>query len=231
MSKPLALLSCAAVLLVTSAGCGQQSSSEQKAGGQVATCSYPSAGSPVNPVDPPSTDDVPGTGTAAVTLKLDGKPVTITLDRAGAPCASHSLESLAKQGWFTDTTCHRLTDQGIFVLQCGDPSGTGSGGPGYTFADELGTANELPSAGTAPDGTALVNYTRGTVAMANAGPDTNGSQIFLVWQDSTLPAAYTVLGRMDDKSLQAVGEVAAQGVAADGRSPNAPAKITDVTLG
>ena len=96
--------------------------------------------------------------------------VTITMDRAKAPCTVNSFVSLAGQGYFDQTRCHRLADSGIFILQCGDPTGTGQGGPGYQFANET-------------DGTE--SYTRGVVAMANAGPGTNGSQFFLVWDDST----------------------------------------------
>ncbi len=138
------------------------------------------------------------------------------MDRSKTPCTVNSFESLAKQGWYTNTKCHRLVDQGIFILQCGDPTGTGRGGPGYSFADEL-TGSET--------------YSKGTVAMANAGPNTNGSQVFLVWEDTQLDPSYTVFGQMDAASTDAVAAVAAQGVAADNVSPNAPALITDVTLG
>ena len=93
----------------------------------------------------------------------------ITLDPVRAPCTVHSFVSLADQGFFDETKCHRLVDSGIFLFQCGDPSGTGSGGPGYTFADEL-------------DGTE--SYTKGVVAMANGGANTNGSQFMLVYRDS-----------------------------------------------
>ncbi len=100
-------------------------------------------------------------------------------------------------GFYDDTQCHRLVDMGgIFVLQCGDPTGTGTGGPGYRFADE-----------TRPEDT----YPAGTVAMANAGPNTNGSQFFLVYEDSVLPPNYTVLGRMDAESTGVVARIAAEG--------------------
>ena len=95
--------------------------------------------------------------------------------------------SLAEQGYFDDTTCHRLTTQGIFVLQCGDPTATGGGGPGYSFEDELDGAEKYPA---------------GTIAMANAGPDTNGSQFFLVYEDTELPPSYTTFGTIDDAGLE-----------------------------
>jgi cyclophilin family peptidyl-prolyl cis-trans isomerase len=133
----------------------------------------------------------------------------------------HSFLSLAEQGYFDATSCHRLTTQRILVLQCGDPTGTGSGGPGYTFADETRGGE---------------SYVRGVVAMANAGPNTNGSQFFLVWGDSTsldqMPN-YTVFGRMDDASVGVVERIAADGVsggASDGKPVNA-AQIVKVTRG
>jgi len=95
---------------------------------------------------------------------------------AQAPCTTFSFRFLARRGYFNGTHCHRLTLQGIFVLQCGDPTGTGSGGPGYRFNDE---------------NLAGATYPAGTVAMANAGPNTNGSQFFFVWKDTTLAPAYT----------------------------------------
>lgn len=223
----LSLLAPAALLSACSDGGTDAVPAAQAPAGQGVTCEYPVSGDPAEPVDPPNGENVAKTGTASVTMVLDGKPVTITMDRSKAPCTVNNFESLAKQGWYTDTTCHRLVDQGIFILQCGDPSGTGRGGPGYSFADELDGAKALPAGPRAGS----VTYPKGTVAMANAGPDTNGSQIFLVWEDSPLDPAYTVLGQMDAKSVAAVGEVAAQGVAADGVAPNAPAKITEVTLG
>ena len=95
---------------------------------------------------------------------------------AQAPCTTFSFRFLAQRNYFDRTHCHRLTLQGIFVLQCGDPTGTGSGGPGYSFNDE---------------NLAGATYPAGTVAMANAGPNTNGSQFFFVWKNTTLSPAFT----------------------------------------
>ena len=104
------------------------------------------------------------------------------------------------------------------MLQCGDPTGTTSGGPGYTFPDET-------------DGSET--YSKGTVAMANAGPNTNGSQFFLVWDDSDLDPKYTVFATFDEKSREVVAAIASQGEdgsrgPGDGK-PNAPAQITSIT--
>ncbi len=187
-------------------------------------CSYPAEGAAAKPVDPPPTGDVETSGTVRYTLTFNGDEpeqaggdVTITMDRSKTPCTVNSFVSLAEQGYFTDTACHRLADAGLFVLQCGDPTGTGSGGPGYSFADEL---------------TGKETYTRGTVAMANAGPDTNGSQFFLVWEDTQLPPSYTVFGTLDAASRDVVAGMAGEGQ--DGSNPdgtgkpNNPAKITAV---
>jgi peptidyl-prolyl cis-trans isomerase B (cyclophilin B) len=100
---------------------------------------------------------------------------------AQAPCTTFSFRFLAQRGYFNQTHCHRLTTAGIFVLQCGDPTGTGSGGPGYRFNDE---------------NLAGATYPAGTVAMANAGPNTNGSQFFFVTKNTVLPPDYTPFGKV-----------------------------------
>lgn len=183
------------------------------------SCDYPAAGTPAKAVEPPSTTNVPAVGTVTYTLMFTAGDVVVTMDRANAPCAVHSFESLASQGYFDGTSCHRLVDAGIYVLQCGDPTGTGQGGPGYRFADELHGTETYPA---------------GTVAMANAGPgtDTNGSQFFLVYADTVLKPDYTILGRMDQAGIDVIGGIAAQGVdAANSPAPIAPADITSVTAG
>ena len=108
-----------------------------------------------------------------------------------------------EQGFYDAVACHRLTTEGIFVLQCGDPKGDGTGGPGYQVPDE-----NLPAAATA-------NYPAGSVAMANAGPNTNGSQFFLVYEDTTLPPGYTIWGTIT-AGLDLVRQIAAGGVAGGG---------------
>jgi peptidyl-prolyl cis-trans isomerase B (cyclophilin B) len=105
--------------------------------------------------------------------------ITVRMLTSKAPCTTFSFRFLASKGYYNQTHCHRLTVQGIFVLQCGDPTGTGSGGPGYAFNDE---------------NLAGATYPAGTVAMANAGPNTNGSQFFFVWKDTTLAPDYTPFG-------------------------------------
>ncbi|EWC58065.1 Peptidyl-prolyl cis-trans isomerase [Actinokineospora spheciospongiae] len=185
-------------------------------------CSYPaSEGQPASkPAQAPETANITTQGTVGATLKLNGKDVGLTLDRTKAPCTVNSFASLAKQGYFNDTVCHRLVTQGIQVLQCGDPSGTGSGGPGYTFDDEV-----------APD----LKYTRGTLAMANAGPNTNGSQFFLVYGDaSSLPPSYTVFGTIGEPGLAVIDEIAKAGIntpegQGDGKPKN-EVKVNEVVI-
>lgn len=98
-----------------------------------------------------------------------------------APCTTNSFRFLAEHNYYDLTHCHRLVTQRIFVLQCGDPTGTGSGGPGYSFPDENLTGATYPA---------------GTVAMANAGPSTNGSQFFFCTEDTKLSPNYTPFGRV-----------------------------------
>ena len=184
-------------------------------------CEYSLSGRAARPVTPPPTTGVPTSGTISYMLAMTNGKVRITLDRTKAPCTVNSFVSLADQGYFDKTGCHRLADSGIFVLQCGDPTGTGKGGPGYEFADET-------------DGTE--SYTEGTVAMANGGPGTNGSQFFLVWADSTsldkIPN-FTIFGKMNKASRDVVASMAAEGQ--DGSNPdgtgrpNNPSEITTVT--
>ncbi|MFT3886938.1 MAG: peptidylprolyl isomerase [Arachnia sp.] len=214
---PVPVILIAAVLALAGCADANKSNPGGSASGTV-TCSYPSDGEPARPADPPSTTAVPATGTVTATLSMTAGDVTLTLDRAKAPCTVNSFVSLAQQGYFDDTVCHRLVDTGIFILQCGDPTATGTGGPGYTVPDEL----------TPPP-----TYPAGTVAMAKRpAPNTGGSQFFLVYDDTKLPAEYTVFGTMDQAGIDVVGGIAAQGVdAADGMSPIAEAKITLVTLG
>jgi peptidyl-prolyl cis-trans isomerase B (cyclophilin B) len=147
----------------------------------IGPCRYLLDGAPSRPVTPPTADDLVGDGQYEVELVTSAGRIAFTADAARVPCALTSLRSLARQGFYDSSPCHRLTTGGIRVLQCGDPSGSGSGGPGYTYEDEaLGGAT----------------YPRGTVAMANRGPATNGSQLFLVYGDAQLAPDYTPLGRI-----------------------------------
>lgn len=154
---------------------------------------------------------------ASVVLTLNGGAVTVTLTVDTAPCTTRSFVHLAGKKFYDNTPCHRLTtSQGLKVLQCGDPSGSGSGGPGYTVPDE-NPKNLKPTA----DGSATI-YPRGTVAMANTGePHSGGSQFFIVWGDSTLPPNYAVFGSVDAAGLAVLDTIANAGTA-DGSQDGAP---------
>lgn len=156
------------------------------------------------------------------TLVTDQGDVTIEMAADKAPCTTNSFRHLATSKYFDGTSCHRLTTANIFVLQCGDPTGSGSGGPGYQFAEE-----NRPAEGAD-------NYPEGTVAMAKAGPGTNGSQFFLVYGDTTLPPDYTIFGTIT-KGLDVVQKVAKAGsdnanAEGDGK-PLQPVTITRVRIG
>ncbi|MEU6921114.1 MULTISPECIES: peptidylprolyl isomerase [unclassified Streptomyces] len=158
----------------------------------------------------------------AMSLKTSQGDIKFTMDAAKTPHTTNSFKYLADKGFFDGTKCHRLTTQNIFVLQCGDPKGDGTGGPGYTIPDENLTG--LGKAGA--DGT--VTYPAGVVAMANAGPQTGGSQFFLVYKDSKLPPNYTPFGTMDAASLKVVKDIGAAG--AEGGAPDgAPKKAVKIT--
>jgi peptidyl-prolyl cis-trans isomerase B (cyclophilin B) len=178
-------------------------------------CVYVPGREPARPVDPPG-DDIDRETPYTAVLDTDQGEIRFEMQTADAPCTVHSFRHLAAEDFFDDSACHRLTDRGIFVLQCGDPSETGRGGPGYTFADE-----NLSGA----------TYERGVVAMANSGPDTNGSQFFLVYQDSQLPPQYTPFGQLSEESLAVLDAIAAAGAAPpDGTgntAPNTPVTIRD----
>jgi peptidyl-prolyl cis-trans isomerase B (cyclophilin B) len=165
--------------------------------------------------DPSAAEGRTWTGTITTNVGAIG----IELDGAAAPQAVASFVSLAQQGYFDGTPCHRLVTEGIKVLQCGDPTGEGSGGPGYTF----GPVENAPADDV---------YPAGTIAMARVGNDAQsmGSQFFLVYEDSTIPAdqagGYTVFGRMTS-GLDVVTAVADAGV--QGGGPDGP-PATGVTI-
>jgi len=221
LPRPLSAVLTLAVVALTLASCGDSSESADAGPADGVPCDYVVGGEAAKEVDPPPANAAE-TGTVAVTISTDQGDLSAELDADAAPCTVNSFVSLAEQGYFDDTPCHRLTTaaSGIYVLQCGDPSGSGSGGPGYSYADEL-TGSET--------------YGPGTLAMANAGPDTNGSQFFIVYDTSPLQPDYTVFGQIDDASLATVDEIAAAGsddaYSSGSGHPNTPVTITGVSVG
>ncbi|WP_055492862.1 peptidylprolyl isomerase [Streptomyces sp. TP-A0356] len=149
--------------------------------------------------------------------------IGIALKTDAAPHTVNSFNFLAGQGFFDHTKCHRLTTNGIYVLQCGDPKGTGTGGPGYTIPDE--NLKDASLKGNV--------YPAGTIAMANTGQKhTGGSQFFLVYQNSQLPPSYTPFGTVDAAGLAVLKKIAAAGEstgAGDG-APNATVVINKATV-
>ncbi|MFB7475808.1 peptidylprolyl isomerase [Kitasatospora sp. NPDC056184] len=179
-------------------------------------CGEPAAGAPNGKqwqAEPAMTVDAKAT--YAVALDTNCGKVTLSLDAAKAPHTVNSFTFLAGEKYFDHTKCHRLTTEGIYVLQCGDPTASatapgGTGGPGYKFADENLTGATYPA---------------GTVAMANAGPGTNGSQFFLVYKDTQLPPNYTPFGTITG-GLDVLQKIAAAGTLEGGGDGHPMADVT-----
>lgn len=160
----------------------------------------------------------------SATMVVGGKTLEVTLDGVNAPQAVSNFLSLNSKNFFADISCHRLTTAGIFVLQCGDPNGDGSGGPGYNW----GPIENAPTDDV---------YKEGVLAMARVGGNGSsmGSQFFIVYQDSTIPSdsagGYTVFGKIT-KGLSGLDPVIKAGTA-DGSGDGKPAietKLGTITL-
>ena len=168
---------------------------------------------------PPDPSSTPKTGTVTVDLKTSAGDIPMTLDRTEAPCTVQSMVYLVNQKFFDNTPCHRETDypdpNPLFVLQCGDPTGSGSGGPGYTIPDEFPKSLKVaPTSTPPPSGQPAPSiYPAGAVAMANSSqPNSGGSQFFLVYKDSQLPPNYTVFGTITQAGMDTLGKIAAAGI-------------------
>lgn len=178
--------------------------SESPAGEEVVACDAEkpkAAGAKQFPKEPPVPIDKKKAYTAKITTSCG--VVEVEMLAAKAPRTVNSFTFLAKADFFDGTFCHRMTEGGLTVLQCGDPTGSGSGGPGYQFPDE-----NLKGA----------TYTRGVVAMANSGAGTNGSQFFFVIKDSQLGPNYTPWGKVT-KGLDVLDKILAIGINGQGDGP------------
>jgi cyclophilin family peptidyl-prolyl cis-trans isomerase len=151
-----------------------------------------------------------------ITIQTNKGTIVFETYDADAPNTVANFIKLANQGFYNGVIFHRVI-QG-FMIQGGDPTGTGRGGPGYTFADELNPATQSYKTG----------YIRGTVAMANAGPDTNGSQFFIVQKDTPLPNSYTIFGHVIS-GMDVVDAIAAVPVDANDK-PLSPITMEKVTV-
>jgi peptidyl-prolyl cis-trans isomerase B (cyclophilin B) len=187
-------------------------------------CQYPvTQQASARPVKAPMAGFTSATGTVPVTMQTSAGAIGLTLDRALAPCTVSSFISLAQQGFYANSPCHRLvTNPGLQVLQCGDPTGSGAGGPGYTVPDEV-----FPQ----------LTYGRGLVAMANTGqPDSGGSQFFLIYGQTQLPPQYTVFASISPTGLEVLDQIAKAGddgslePSPGGGKPNQPVTITSVDV-
>jgi cyclophilin family peptidyl-prolyl cis-trans isomerase len=181
-------------------------------------CTYTKSGTAARKVNlPPSAADPSATYQA--TISTNRGSIVINLLNSKATCTVNSFMSLADQGYFNKTPCHRLTTVSpLYVLQCGDPTGTGTGGPGYKFDDE---------------NLAHATYGEGTVAMANSGANTNGSQFFLVYKNSTLQPDYTPFGTIVSgiNIIQNVAKAGSNNANGQGDgAPNEKVEIESVTI-
>jgi peptidyl-prolyl cis-trans isomerase B (cyclophilin B) len=183
-----------------------------------------STGSKVKDVGTPP-PNAPNVGKATMTMDTNLGAISADVDLAKAPCTGEAFTFLASKKFWDNTKCHRLTTEGIKVLQCGDPSATGkgwrqsdgSGGPSFRYAEENLPTNAKPA------------YPKGTIAMAKtSAPSSTGSQFFIVYEDTDLPADYTVLGTIT-KGLDIVEGVAKAGSDdANGKGDGHPKKEIDI---
>ncbi|MEU4804814.1 peptidylprolyl isomerase [Actinosynnema sp. NPDC023587] len=168
-------------------------------------------------VEPPPGAEVPSAGRVVLRLDTALGELEFTLEAAFAPCSVHSFRHLAEQRLYDGNSCHRLVTSGIWIVQCGDPTPSGVGGPGYRYDD--------PGARTG-------GYGRGVIGMANrATAGTNGSQFFIVYKDSEFPPDYPVIGEVS-RGMDVIDRVAAGGVVpvageSDGK-PVTELKFTEV---
>ena len=172
---------------------------------------------------PPNADKIPTKGTDTLKMSTNQGDLTLNLDRSTAPCAAASFTYLASKGFFDNSPCHREVNQPTFgVLQCGDPTGSGQGGPSYTYREEANSKTKYP---------------RGTIAMANSGqPNSTASQFFLCFTDTDLPPNYSAVGTVDQAGLAVLDKIAAAGndgsfePSPGGGKPKLPVTVTSITV-
>ncbi|WP_030173767.1 peptidylprolyl isomerase [Spirillospora albida] len=215
-ARRIKIIGAAGAVAVVAAGGGGVALYMNDSDADEGRCSYTAApGESAGKAGRPPSDPAYG-GMVQATVKTSQGDVVMQLDAGKAPCTVNSFAHLAKKNFFDGTPCHRMTSGGALnVLQCGDPQGTGMGGPGYQFPNENTTG---------------ATYRRGTLAMANSGADTNGSQFFMVYKDSELPPNYSVFGTIT-RGLDVLEKVAKGGTEPKGDgAPKKKVTIQDVTI-
>lgn len=204
--------------------------------GQTVKCEYKKDGKAAKPVEAPNGNDVKASGTQKVTIKTNEGDIPIEVDASKSPCTANSFVHLVESKFFDDTKCHRtVKSDGLTILQCGDPTAKGNGGPGYRYANEF-PENAFVKQGqkvdpmNPPEGLQKpVKYKRGALAMANTGqPETNGSQFFLVDQDSSLPPTYNLFGTISEDGLKTLDKILEKAPKDDGK-PKDEVRITSAT--
>jgi peptidyl-prolyl cis-trans isomerase B (cyclophilin B) len=217
--RSLVLLGATALCLAAAAGSGSASSLGRAAASPTVTCTYPpdTLGAPSSAKPPPAKAET-GKPWYATMITNQGT-IVLELDASAAPCTVNSFASLAKQGYYDNTPCHRLIDLSarnstFGALQCGDPTGTGRGGPGYTFADE---------------NLAGARYAKGVIAMANRGPNTNGSQFFMMFKNSDFAPNYTPFGHIRS-GAEVLERIAAGGTNSTPLTPDSEVPKSKVTI-
>jgi peptidyl-prolyl cis-trans isomerase B (cyclophilin B) len=201
------------------------------------TAQNASANDKLKNVGKPPTKDLPTSGTAAMMVSTNQGVINVALDVAQAPCATASFKFLADQGFYGNTECHQLLtgDQGTYALRCGDPSGSGTGGPTYTFYDENVPAAPTPAASAAAASAAAEKplYPKGTVAMATDTPGLNGSQFYIFYQDSRPEVSTSIVGTVTS-GLDVVEKIAKAGTVDNGSGvktkPKLGVKIQNLTV-
>jgi peptidyl-prolyl cis-trans isomerase B (cyclophilin B) len=228
------------VLGIVWAGGGFDSKPKKQTAAAAGDCTWnaSAANADDKKVGTPPTTGIGRTGKDTMVITTNQGVISGELDKTKGPCTVANFQFLAAKQYFDNTVCHRLTTEGLYVLQCGDPSGKGSGGPGYGFANEYIPPAPEPSPGASDtastSSTAL--YPRGSIAMAHSSqPDSNGSQFFIVYKDTRLPAEYTLFGTVTS-GLDVVEKIAAGGaVGTDGQptgdgKPKIEVKIESLTV-
>lgn len=189
-------------------------------------------------VGQPPTTGIPTSGTRPMTITTDkGKPIVVTLDLANAPCSAADLAYLAGKQFFDNTTCHEITTEG--AIRCGDPKGTGQGGPTYSLYNENTPPAPTPApsaSGTASAQPAAPLYPKGTVALIGNPPGANGSQFLIFFKDFTpkaepqYPIVGTVTGGMD--TVTKIGKIATvANTAGDKVTPKDKITVQSITVG